>query len=235
MNFQGSGKRLDDYDIPRIGALIGVGEDEIHAVLDVESSGSGFDRQGRLKMLFEPHVFFRCLPQDKRAAAVSQGLAYSQWRPGEYPPDSYPRLLRAMEIDETAALKACSWGLGQILGENYQAAGYLSPQAMVADFCKDEANQLEAMIRFIKSKGLDRALRMKDWARFAQGYNGANYRQNDYDGKLKRAFERWSKIKDTPYNPATVPAPAVKPATAPPNAKPKGLLEAFLSLLKKGA
>jgi len=237
MNFQGSGKRLDDYDIPRIGALIGVGEDEIHAVLDVESSGSGFDRQGRLKMLFEPHVFFRCLPQDKRAAAVSQGLAYSQWRPGEYPPDSYPRLLRAMEIDETAALKACSWGLGQILGENYQAAGYLSPQAMVADFCKDEANQLEAMIRFIKSKGLDRALRMKDWARFAQGYNGANYRQNDYDGKLKRAFERWSKIKDTPYNPATTPttAPAVKPATAPPNAKPKGLLEAFLSLLKKGA
>jgi len=235
MNFQGSGKRLDDYDIPRIGALIGVGEDEIHAVLDVESSGSGFDRQGRLKMLFEPHVFFRCLPQDKRAAAVSQGLAYSQWRPGEYPPDSYPRLLRAMEIDETAALKACSWGLGQILGENYQAAGYLSPQAMVADFCKDEANQLEAMIRFIKSKGLDRALRMKDWARFAQGYNGANYRQNDYDGKLKRAFERWSKIKDTPYNPATVPAPAAKPATAPPNAKPKGLLEAFLSLLKKGA
>ena len=40
MNFQGSGKRIDDYDIPRIGALIGVGEDEVHAVLDVESSGS---------------------------------------------------------------------------------------------------------------------------------------------------------------------------------------------------
>lgn len=219
MNFQGSGKRIDDYDIPRIGALIGVGEDEVHAVLDVESSGSGFDRAGRLKMLFEPHVFYRCLPQEKRAAAVSQGLAYSQWRPGEYPPDSYPRLMRAMAIDESAALKACSWGLGQILGENYQAAGYMSPQAMVADFCKDEANQLEAMIRFIKSKGLDRALKMHDWRTFARGYNGASYAKHDYDGKLQRAFERWSRIKDTPYDPAKPPAP--KPAPAAPAAPPK--------------
>src|SRR5688500_9783150 len=101
MNFQGSGVRIDDYDIPRIGAMIGVGEDEVHAVLDVESAGSGFDRAGRVKMLFEPHVFYRNLPEAKRAGAVVQGLAYSAWRPGEYPPDSYPRLIRAMAIDET--------------------------------------------------------------------------------------------------------------------------------------
>ena len=207
MNFQGSGMRIDDYDIPRIGSLIGVGEDEIHAVLDVEAAGSGFDRAGRLKMLFEPHVFYRCLPEDKRAAAVSQGLAYSAWRPGAYPPDSYPRLLRAMEIDETAALKACSWGLGQILGENYKAAGYDSPQEMVKDFCVDEANQLGAMIRFIKSKGLDRALRAHDWATFARGYNGASYAKHNYDGKLKAAFEKWSKIKDTPLENVGPPTP----------------------------
>lgn len=210
MNFQGSGVRIDDYDIPRIGAMIGVGEDEVHAVLDVESAGSGFDRAGRLKMLFEPHIFYRNLPQEKRARAVSEGLAYSQWRPGEYPPDSYPRLMRAMAIDETAALKACSWGLGQILGENHKLCGYATVQAMVADFCKDEANHLEAMIRFIKSKGLDKHLRAHNWAKFAEGFNGAQYARNGYHIKLANRFDIWSKIKDTPYDPAQ-PAPIKEP------------------------
>lgn len=33
--FKGEAKRLDDLDLPRIGARIGVGEDEIHALDDV--------------------------------------------------------------------------------------------------------------------------------------------------------------------------------------------------------
>lgn len=201
MNFQSSGKRIDDYDLPRVGAMIGVGEDEIHAVLDVEAAGSGFDRAGRLKMLFEPHVFYRNLNADKRSRALEAGLAYPTWRPGQYPPDSYPRLLRAMAIDETAALKSCSWGLGQILGENHKAAGYATVQDMVADFCKDEDNHLEAMIRFIKFKHLDVCLRRHDWHGFARGYNGAQYARHGYHVKLANAYDRWKRIKDTPLSP----------------------------------
>lgn len=223
MNFQGSGVRIDDYDIPRIGATIGVGEDEIHAVLDVEAAGSGFDRSGRLKMLFEPHVFYRNLKGDRQERAVREGLAYAAWRPGHYPADSYPRLMRAMAIDETAALKACSWGLGQILGENHKAAGYDTPQAMVASFCKDEANQLEAIVRFIKSKKLDDDLRRHDWRGFARGYNGAQYERHGYHVKLANAYARWANIKDTPYDPAkrppdVVPIPVPKPK--PPSSSP---------------
>ena len=44
--FKGAAKRIDDIDLPKIGAQIGVGEDEIHALLDVESAGSGFDGKG---------------------------------------------------------------------------------------------------------------------------------------------------------------------------------------------
>lgn len=138
VNFQGSGIRIDDYDLPRIGAQIGVGEDEIHAVLDVEASGSGFDQKGRLKQLFESHRFYaelRKIDPSKLEAAIAQHLAYPEWRPGAYPADSYPRLLQAMAIDETAALKSCSWGLGQILGSNHVAAGYPTVQAMIAAFC----------------------------------------------------------------------------------------------------
>ncbi|WP_245477717.1 MULTISPECIES: hypothetical protein [unclassified Mesorhizobium] len=46
-SFKGAAKRITDLDIPRIGATIGVGEDEIHVFMDVEAAGSGFDRSGR--------------------------------------------------------------------------------------------------------------------------------------------------------------------------------------------
>ena len=52
-DFKGAAKRIEDTDLPRIGATIGVGEDELHAFMDVEAAGSGFDSAGRPKMLFE--------------------------------------------------------------------------------------------------------------------------------------------------------------------------------------
>jgi hypothetical protein len=199
--FKGTAKRIEDIDLPRIGHMIGVGEDEIHAVIDVEASGSGFDPQGRPKILFERHVFYRNLEGTQRNVAVAKGLAYRDWKPGSYPKDSYPRLIQALEINETAALKACSWGLSQILGENYVAAGYESPQAMVVDFCQDEDNHLEAMVRFIIANHLDDELRAHNWAGFARGYNGASYKVNQYDTKLAAAYLWWRKKPNTPWSP----------------------------------
>lgn len=214
ISFIGEAKRIEDLDIPRIGARIGVGEDEIHAFMEVEAAGSGFDRQGRPKMLFEPHVFHRNLQGEKRDRAVKAGLAYPRWR-REYPKDSYPRLLAAMEIDETAALKSASWGLGQILGENHKLVGYATPQAMVRAFVEDEETHLEAIVAFLKGKGLDKHLRAHDWAKVAEGYNGAQYAQHGYHTRLKAAFAKWQKIKDTPWPPAA-PAPIAKPVVPPP-------------------
>jgi len=119
----------------------------------------------------------------------------------------YPRLQKAMEIDETAALKAASWGLGQILGENHRLAGYPTPQAMVNAFAEDEAAHLEGMVRFIIAKGLDVHIRNHNWASFARGYNGASYKTNKYDTKLAAAYAKWAKIPDTPYEPTAKPLP----------------------------
>lgn len=247
IEFRGPAKRLDDTDLPRIGQIINVGEDEIHAVLDVESGGSGFDAQGRPKMLFEPHIFYRNTSGENRTRAVREGLAYTPWRPGAYPKDSYPRLVAAMAIDQTAALKSASYGLGQILGENFKAAGYPTVQAMVLAFVESEANQLEGMIRFIQSNGLDDNLRHHDWAGFARGYNGPGYKQNGYDTKLAAAYARWQRIKDTPWDPTEteppgkpdpgyVPPAVIKPAPAPSPAPPaateKGFVDKFLDLFR---
>lgn len=213
--FKGEAKRLDDVDLPRIGHQIGVGEDELHAFMDVEAAGSGFDSQGRPKMLFEPHVFYRNLTGAKRDRAVREGLAYPKWGEKPYPKDSYPRLKKAMLIDETAALKAASWGLTQILGENFSMVGYETVQAMVAAFMEDEENHLDAMVKFLIAAGIDDDLRAHRWEIVARVYNGPGYAKHNYHGRMAAAYAKWAKIPDTPWSPDDEPvqAPGMVPAT----------------------
>lgn len=197
--FNGAAKPLADTDLPRLGALIGVGEDEIHAIIDVESAGSGFDGYGRVKALFEPHKFYAALSGSERDAAVSQGLAYPKWGEKPYPADSYARILAAIAINEAAALCSTSWGMGQIMGFNHSLCGFVSVQDMVSAFAESEAAQLEAMIKFLSSTGADKALADHNWLLLAKIYNGAGFARNNYALKLAAAFTKWRAIKDTPY------------------------------------
>lgn len=225
IQFAGRAKRLEDIDLPRIAHEIGVGEDEIHAVMEVEAAGSGFDSKGRVKALYEPHIAWRQSKGEVRELLAKEGLAYPSWK-RDYPSDSYPRILKAYEIAGDVALMSTSWGLGQIMGFNHAAAGYKSARAMVESFADDEDNHLEAMIRFIVTNELDDEIRRHDWAGFARGYNGAGYKANKYDTKLAAAFAKWRKIKDTPWSPgqgedapaAPVPPPAPPRVVMPPPA-----------------
>jgi len=188
---------LSSIDVAMVGRRIGAGEDEIHAVLAVETAGGGFDKLGRPRMLFEPHVFNRELaPGLKLTAAQGQGLAYPKWGTKPYPADSYGAFERAFRIDPAAALRSASWGIGQIMGFNHKAAGYASAGDMVAAFCESEKAQLDAMISFIVSEGLDDDLRRHDWSGFARGYNGAGYATHGYHMKLAAAFAKWQAIPD---------------------------------------
>jgi hypothetical protein len=237
MNFKGKAKRLDDIDLPMIGRQIGVGEDEIHAVLDVEAAGSGFDKQGRPKMLFEPHVFWRELGKGpKRDKAAALGIAYPRWKPGSYPRDSYPRLAQAIAIDENAALRSASWGLPQLMGFNAGLAGYSSAKAMVLDFLDDEERHLDAMVKFIRARGLDDELRRHDWKGFARGYNGPGFAKNGYDRKLAAAFAKWQRIKDTPIPPQVneTTKPAAPIVSEPPRFSLLALLKPLLALIGRG-
>lgn len=200
LGFKGAARRLDDIDLPRIGARIGVGEDELHAVMDVEARSSGFDAQGRPAMLYEPHVCWRLLgPGEKRDRAAELGLAYPRWGTKPYPRDSYPRLMMMIGIDEDIALQSASWALGQIMGFNAILAGFASARAMVLAFLDDEETHLEAMVRFIAVSGLDDELRRHDWAGFARGYNGPGYAAHGYDKRLAARFAWWQTKPDTPW------------------------------------
>ena len=196
--FRGAAKKLDDIDLPKLGKQIGVGEDELHAILDVETSGGGFDASGRPKLLFEPHYFYRLLKGEQRDRAVAQGLAYPKWGMAKYPKESYTRLTAAMAINEDAALQSASWGLGQIMGAHYKMLGYDTPQAMVFAFMADEEAHLKGIVDFIIANDIDDDLREHDWAAVARVYNGPGYRKNHYDTKLAEAYGKWKHIKDTP-------------------------------------
>jgi hypothetical protein len=217
-DFRGAARRLKDEALPRIASRIDCGEDELHAFLDVEAAGSGFDKQGRPKMLFEPHGFYRNLSVARRNEAVNAGLAYKAWKPGNYPADSYPRLIKAMAIDETAALKAASWGLGQILGENHKLVGYATPQMMVRAFMDDEEKHVEAIVAFLIETGIADDLKAHRWAVVARVYNGKEYARHNYHGRMAIAYAKWSRIKDTPWTPgmdAVVVAEMQKPVLEP--------------------
>jgi hypothetical protein len=191
MDFNGPARPLSTNDISLIAGYLGCHIAAVHAVLAVEAAGKGFDAKGRPKMLFEPHVFWRELGQGaKRTAAAKAGLAYAKWKPGAYPSDSYPRLAKAMAIDERAALRSASWGLGQVMGFNHSAAGFPSVQEMVRAMTISEGAQIYAMARFIVTNSLHRALKARDWEAFAKGYNGSGYRENGYHTKLKAAYDK---------------------------------------------
>jgi hypothetical protein len=211
-DFKGEAKRLDNLDIPVMAARMSMPEDLVHALDEVESAGSGFDKHGRPAMLFEPHLFYRNLSGAARDKAVRAGLAYRDWK-RDYPADSYPRLLRAMEIDEDAALKSASWGRYQTLGSHHRALGYRTPQAMVEAFMDDEETHLEAFVTFVIVNRLDDDLREGRYDVFFSGYNGPLYKQHGYDRKFQTALRKWRTIPDTPVpdeKPAYVDGATVK-------------------------
>lgn len=57
---------------------------------------------------------------------------------------------------------------------------------------KDEASQVDAMLRFIKVNGLLTHLKTRNWAAFAKGYNGAGYIKNQYHTKLAKAYAKYA-------------------------------------------
>ncbi len=172
----------------------------LKAVIEVESSGQGFLSNGNPKILFEGHVFWRSLQalgiSPSKYQKGNEDILYRKWTKQHYigGEKEYQRLARAMKINEDAALNSASWGMFQIMGFNYKAAGFSSVTAFVSAQKKSEKEQLQAFLNFTKKKGLLRYLRSCNWEAFARGYNGAGFKKNKYDTKMEKAFKKYKKI-----------------------------------------
>ncbi|NRA88918.1 MAG: DUF3380 domain-containing protein [Rhizobiales bacterium] len=184
-------QKLTHADINAAADKINVPVAALKAVIAVECRGSGF-KGDRPIILFERHVFYRNLSSRNRDVAVMKGLATKRWKRGYLKTQSarYGRLNKAIKIDNDAALKACSWGLGQVLGENWRFCNFSNISEFVEYQFESEANQLDTMCRYIVAAKLDDDLRAFDWAGFALGYNGRGYEKNKYHKKLARAYKK---------------------------------------------
>src|SRR5260221_6563009 len=76
------------------------------------------------------------------------------------------------------------------MGYHADGLGFAGVEDMVAKMAGAENWQLTAMARFIAANDLAAALRSRDWARFARGYNGPAYRKNNYDTRLGSEYAR---------------------------------------------
>ncbi len=161
------------------------------SVLSVETSGCGFLPDKRPKILFERHKFhaFTGGIFDVSHPDISQP---TQGGYGQGGANQYNRLAEAVALNRQAALKSASWGIGQIMGMNFQAAGFADVESMVAAMQESEDAQLEAMASFLVANHLAAPLAANNWTAFALGYNGPNYAANNYDGLLRQFFGHFS-------------------------------------------
>ncbi len=184
-------KKLDQADYERVAKSIGCDVAAVRAVVSVEAAGSGFYSDGRPKILFEAHWFSDFT--DNRYDDTFPSISSRLWDRSLYigGVGEWDRIYRAANVDRASALKSASWGLGQIMGDNYGSCGYKDVETFVKDMHESEGKQLQAMFGFIKSNGLATALIRQDWATFARGYNGESYRANAYDEKLADSYSYW--------------------------------------------
>lgn len=183
-------------DIEREAARLGVEAAALAAVIEVESAGKLHARVGDRDeplIRFEGHWFDRRLDGPNRERARKEGLSSPRAGTVKNPVSQVQRwqmLDRAMIIDRAAALESVSWGIGQVMGGNWKMLGYASVEDLVAEARASGAGQLRLMIRYLERTGLVPALRRRDWAAVASGYNGPQYRTNAYDRKLAEAYKR---------------------------------------------
>jgi hypothetical protein len=199
-NFAGPARPITANDVAAQAVFYNIELAALRAVMAVESRNSGYDSKRRPIILFEPHVFWRNLSGAQRDKAVRLGLAYRSWGQQPYPAGSdaqYKRLAEAIKINEESAYRSISIGLGQILGENYKAAGCDSARQMFEQAAVSETNQLKHLLGFIIAKGLRDDLNRHDWRGFAAVYNGRGQVEK-YSKWLEREYEKWRRIVSKP-------------------------------------
>lgn len=208
-----------DKDFTELAKSLAVPESYMRAVAEVETRDHAFLVDGRCTILFERHKFNQYLTAALKSAdtllRVSKTIGLvkanaeevmSRIRevypnicsksPGGYKGKEaeYPRLDAAKLLDLESAFKSASWGRFQIMGFNHMLAGYSSAVEMAMAYEYSEVAQLKSLATFIKAQpAMLSALRARNFAKFAELYNGKDYAKNNYDGKMDAAERKWAK------------------------------------------
>ena len=193
-----SGK-LVESDFQAAAKLLKCNIAAIKAVAEVESSGNGFLSDGRVKILFEGHQFYK---YTNGAYAVSHPtICYKKWTKQFYAKGAnadvrgageWQRMNEAIALNRKAALLSASYGKFQIMGFNYAICGFTAVDDFFSAMQISEAEHLTAFCNYVKHNSLDDAMRNHKWDTFALRYNGKEYKKNQYDTKLANAYKKYA-------------------------------------------
>jgi hypothetical protein len=189
------GKALDisPTAVGDISKEIGVEEAVLRAILIVETGGRAafIQPSNRVCILYEAHYAYRL-----NGKILVDGLSVPKWTRSLYSSTllgEYERLVLAannVHIGIDVALKSASWGLPQIMGNNFQMCGYSDVRTFVQDMIDSGDKQLESFVSFCKSSNIISDMRAKNWPSIARKYNGPAYAENRYDIKLETAYKK---------------------------------------------
>jgi hypothetical protein len=163
---------------------------EIKTVSEVESRGKAFYADGFPVILFERHKFSKFTKGkfDKSHPEISNPKAGGYGAAGD---NQRRKFNIAFGLNAEAAMMSCSWGRFQIMGFNFAMCGFLSVGAFVDAMKESEVRQLDLFLEYVRAAGLKDELQRHDWVNFARLYNGADYKKNNYDVKLKNAYDKF--------------------------------------------
>lgn len=188
---------LTDADYIKVAIELNVEVAVLKAIKEVESCGKGI-QNGIPTMLFEGHIFWQQLKihgkNPLNYVKGNENILYSKWTKSYYTGKNsgeYARLQKAIKIHELAAFESASYGMFQLMGNNYKICGYKNAKEFYLAMAKSEENQFYAFVKFIKAKGIVPYMQQKNWAKIAYLYNGAGYRTNRYDQKLATAYNKY--------------------------------------------
>lgn len=196
---------LKEQDIIDVANELKVEVAAVKAVNEVESSGRGYLVDGRVKILFEGHVFWQQLTERKIDAAPlaknNENILFKNSDRKFYVggKGEYARLDQAIGIlDDTrvaeAAYASASWGLFQIMGYHFKSLGYTEIMQFVGEMKESEGHQLKIFSKYVQVNKLTKYLKDKQWAEFALRYNGKGYKANKYDEKLDKAYKKYKAV-----------------------------------------
>lgn len=164
----------------------------IKAVAKVEAGPQGaFQDDGAPVILFERHKFRK--HTGGKFDKSHPDLSNPKWGGyGRYS-EQHAKLQRAAALDRDAALKSASWGLFQILGENYEQAGHATLQSFINAMYRSVDDHLAALVSFIQADArLVKAAREKDFTTFSRIYNGRDFEKTQHHTKMAAAFREFS-------------------------------------------
>ncbi len=167
----------------------------LRSIIEVESNYSGFYSEdhtfaNKCKVRFEPDWFQKFSGARPFFLPASMTIESAKFNPKFTGRLAYEQ---ALLQSPSAAIKATSFGIGQIMGFNYQKLNYKTLTDFSFDMEDSEYYQLTALVKFIiATPNLVEAIQEKDFELIAKIYNGRNYKLNNYDEKLEKAYSKFS-------------------------------------------